>query len=174
MEKGMNLLLGAFITLILGIVLLSVYADMSAANTNQVTNTQTNILVARDKGSEHVNTTKVHTLDTATNTLNNWRVDYSDCIPATIVVKNSSGALATVTTDYTYTATTGAILFKDTVTMNGTGSNATTISYAHCPDGYLPQSWSRSLANIAVGLFALLCLAAAVGFMLMALKEMKA
>ena len=174
MEKGMNLLIAAFITLILGIVLLSVYADMSAANTNQVTNTQTNILVAKDKGSEHVNTTKVYTIDTATNTLNTWRADYSDCIPSTIVLKNSSGATATETTDYTYTAATGQLLFKDTITMNGTGSNATTIAYSYCPDGYLPQGWSRSLANIAVGLFAVLCLAAAIGFMLMALKEMKA
>lgn len=169
MGNGMNLLLGAFITLMLGIILLSVYADNSNAITSLTSATETlNLAPARLTGGA-LNTTYDFTL-TGTG-VGTWKSEYSECLASTLVVKNVSGTEVT-SGNYTYTAATGKVRLTNTLPLNASSSNTSTVTYSKCPDGYTAQAWGRSMQKITVGLFAVMCLAASVGFVYAALKEM--
>ena len=171
MENGIKYLLGAFITLILGIALLSVYADLSLSKTSTTTQAQSiNIAAARIAGGA-INTSVPFTL---TNGYNTWRSDYaSECLPSALLsYVNNTGSDLTVTTDYVYYSTNGSLYLKNTNAVNNTGSNVTTATYTYCGEGYLPSGFGNSMLKITVGLLAVLLLVATVGFMYEAMKEM--
>lgn len=171
MEKAIKYLLGAFITLMLGLVLLMAYSDMSSGVTQVSTKTQTISIAGARLAGGTINTTYPITVSNGYDT---WRSDYpTDCLPTTLTYANSTGGAYTVTTDYTYTSTTGKILLKNTAAMNNSVSNTTTATYTYCQDGYIPSGWGQSMQKVTVGLLAVLLLSATVGFLTIAYREMK-
>lgn len=154
-------IIAAFVTVLLGAVLIGVVAGQTQSISTTAPQTDSiDISVARLAGGA-INTTYPFTLKTGMNT---WRSEDSTCIPSTITFKNASTTFTT-DTDYTYTPTTGGLVLKNTVVMNGTGSstNATTATYQYCPDGYLTSSWQRSVLNMVPGFFGIAIMLVGVG-----------
>ena len=168
MEKGIKFLLAAFITIILGVVLLSVYSDTNYSKTTQSAATETfNIASARLALGE-INESKVFTV---ANPRTGWKAQSSDCGESILSMTN--GTATASATNYTFNADGTFTLKNGTFWVTRTaGGNTSVVTYKYCGNEYLDVGWGRSIANISVGLFAVLCLAAAVAFLYMAFKEM--
>jgi hypothetical protein len=162
--ETVNKLLAAFVLLILGAVMI---ATIAGEEQNRVTIGETtktiNIGIARMAGLNQINASKV--LDVG-NGLGTWRTDYSECIPQTIHLYNSSGTELADPTDYVYTynVNSGRLTLKDTEALNNTVSNITTVTMNYCADGYMTSTWGQTALDVAIGLFALGLFGAALGF----------
>lgn len=150
----------AFVTLILGAVLVGVIATNSLAVTQKTVQTETVNIAAAVLDGGTINESTTFTL----NTIPAWRVDQTDCYPTSIVYKNQSGQTLTADTDYVFTSPS-TLTLKDTLALNSTlgANNVTTAEYAYCQDGYLAQGWSRTITNLIAGFFALALLGASLG-----------
>jgi hypothetical protein len=91
-----------------------------------------------------------------TNYPTGWKI--GDC-PISGVTYGNASVDYTVTTDYTFNATTGVLLLKNTLKVNNTLTNSTNIDYLYCRDGYNKDTGSRSIAGM-IGIFAALALLA--------------
>lgn len=177
MNKGISYLLGAFIVLIIGLVLLGVYADETVKRTQLITVTDTfSLAPARVSGA--INNTYPFTL---TKVNDAWRQDVAECDKDSIVTSdsikayNASGHELTMNGcnagGYYFVEGVNEIYFCHNVDVNGT-SNVTTVTYPNCPaEGYISNGWSKDILKITVGLLAVLCLAAVIAFLYLALKE---
>lgn len=157
----------AFITLLLGIILIGSISTETLDKVSTEVKTETvNLAPARLSGGA-LNTTYPFTLDTHPS----WRADSSECIPTTIGYKNQTGDAMTVTTNYVFTSSTGLLTVTNLPALNDTGSNTTTASYAYCPDDYLNLSWGRTLLNLISGFFAIALLLISVGLFYSVAKD---
>ena len=152
MESINKLVLG-FVTLIIGIVLISQVASTGQEKTtlSSVTSEVQNIAATTGRNDTWINASKVYTITKAPTS---WKT--TDCPITNFVLKNSSGAAFTLTTDYTFTASTGKFSLVDSATALATlpvANNNTYASYSYCPDEYMNLSWGRTIINLVPGFF---------------------
>lgn len=166
-ENNVQKLILGFLVLIVGIALIGSVAS--------------NTLIATDKTSVHdesldisgarlgtgdcpmsINTTYPFEVS---NVPTGWKLN--DCPIASFSMKNQTSVDATVTTDYVVFLNNGTLFLKNTTRFVGddcaASSNATTLSYTHCADGYMNIAWGRSILNLVAGFFALALLGVSVG-----------
>lgn len=153
-------LITVFVVGVLAIVFIGVIAGQSNNNTKLTVQVDT-ISIASARTTEGINTSKP--LYLSINPAITWRADYSECQPSTIVLANVTGGAFTVTTDYTYSKQNGTLYLLNTTAVNGVSggsSNTTTANYLMCPNGYMTQSWGRSVSNLVVGFLVIMLLIA--------------
>ena len=163
--KAGNKLILAFVTLIIGVVLIGTIATQGNAVTEK-----TNVAGESTSFTPLVNTTinETETLS-LTNAPTGWKVD--DCPITNLVLSNGSDAL-TVTTDYVFTAASGTFTLKDTAAVRALNdTNATISSYTYCADDYLNLSWGRTMIDLVGGFFAIGLLLVSVGLFYSVAKE---
>jgi hypothetical protein len=162
---AVNKLLYAFLTLIVGVVLLGTIST-SVLNVNsgtQVINETQAIDAALAGGALSItypfNVTHAPALGT-------WQRDTADGCPLTgIAIKNATNVALTRDTHYTFWPINGSWTLKGT-TVNSThfwANNNSYVSYTYCGDDYMNLTWGRSVLSVAVGMFALGLLAVSVG-----------
>jgi len=165
MEKNNNTktLITFAILLILGAVLIAVIADQTNLNTQKTTSTDEsyNLNTSCYAGGE-VNESDTDCNITVTYAPTGWEQQDSDCYLSGVVVTNATGTALTLDTDYVVYPSTGVIQMLNTTDTNSTSlvTNVTLIDYAYCGDGYMADSWGRSVLNTNVGLFATVLLIA--------------
>jgi hypothetical protein len=154
-------LLLAFITLIIGLVLVGSVATSTGGLTSY--NSITGETQALKTNGTDLNTTG---MTGATYTIANyptsWKVD--QCPITSFTIKNSSGSALVADTDYTFTASSGQFVLLRTDLTKATlyPSNVSYQSYAYCPDDYV-LSWGGTVLNLVPGFFALAILIFSVG-----------
>lgn len=155
----------AFVTLIIGIVLIGQIATTGSTVTtlSAVSSEAHNVLPTYATGfnSTNINPAIVYTLTNVPT----WG---SDCPITDFALKNSSGTAFTVTTDYVVNVNSGTYTLVDSATgLANLGVNTTAkpayASYNYCPSTYLNSSWGRTVLNLVPGFFALACLLISVG-----------
>ena len=163
MLEATHKLVLAFITLMVGLVLIGTIATQANNVTTpiSVSSETVNIAPARLAGGA-INTSKVFTV---TNAATGWKSTDApnECLPAygaagygaPFIYYNQSGDYMTKNTDYIVTSTTGSFTLKNVKNLNSSTSNTTTVSYSYCGDGYMNSSWGRTILNVNVGLYAL-------------------
>jgi len=148
----------AFVTLLLGVVLITSIATQGLAVTDKkVISNEVEAFTPTAEGG--INTTEVHTV---TNAPTGWKVD--DCPLTSVTIGNASDDF-TLTTDYTLTASAGTFLLLNTAVVNGSigADNNTYVDYTYCGDDYMNIGWGRTMINLVAGFFALAILGAAIG-----------
>jgi hypothetical protein len=165
-QRGTVNYLTVFIGVILAVSFIIAIAGLTQEKTNltTVTNELVNIAPAR-LASGVINTTYPFTV---TNAPTGWK--QQDC-PLTSVVYGNSTTDYTLTTDYTFTASTGVLLLKNTAVVNNSDTNSTYIDYKYCGNGYVDSSWGRTVLNTNVGLYAVAILIIVVGLVYYYLKN---
>lgn len=159
-DKKAQLNLGVLVLIAVGIIVCLVFVQQifndqaTLTNKNTRLNETLSIASARNiSGTEDTINSSVilYVSDAPTG----WKV--TDCPLTSFSIVNQSGTTLGLATDYNVTLSTGAVVFYNTLNVNGT-SNTTRVTYTYCMDGYNKDSGSRGVAGI-IGLFAVLALA---------------
>lgn len=156
-NRTIPLLLSAFVVLIIGISLIAVVAELSinATSRTAVTNETIDNSVLRHPSNNSFDTNNVTLL---ANAPTGWKSNDTDCqITAAngLEVRNATGTVMTLDTDYNIVTTTGALRLLDTGAINSTSDNKTLVAYTYCGDDYLAENWNRTVLNLVGGFFAL-------------------
>lgn len=170
--KVTGLMIAVFVILIIGTVLLGVIATQEQEATQLAYATETvNLAPARLAGGAINSTYYFHLTNGCP--FSTWRADQgSACYINNLGVKNSTGGTLVDPTNYVFVsngavctgANSGDIRFTNTLSVNNSASNTTTVSYSYCPDAYLTQSWARTVLDLMPGFFAIGLLGAALMF----------
>lgn len=180
-QKNTVLLLGAFIALLIGIVLISTIASQSNIVTEKTSvydetfnlfssacyNVTGNPL-GQVNGTEDANCN----LTLANVPTIQWKMD--DCPLASVVVTNASGNVLTLNIDYLLFTSTGIVQMLNSTLTQGDylgPTNTTLIDYQYCADGYLNASWGRSVLDLVAGFFAIALLLISVGLFYQVMKN---
>ena len=157
-EKSINMLIGAFLALIIGVSLIGVVASTGNVITNTINISGENIsyAAARETATGAVDTTAIVIANYPTT----WRI--TGCPIIGLVLHNSSSSLTNVV-DYVFTASTGSIAFNNTDNVNGSASNTTTATYVYCNNEYLTQGWNRTIIDLVPGFFAIALMGISIG-----------
>ncbi len=153
-----NKIVLAFVTLIIGVVLIGSIATQSLAVTETTAASETKALTIDN--DIDINETEVYTV---TNNPTGWKV--TDCPLTNLVISNQSGTALTVTTDYIPTLSAGTYTMvnnSDTIELIGAYNN-TYVTYSYCGDDYMNLTWGRTIINLLAGFFALAILGLSVG-----------
>jgi len=161
-------LIAAFILLIIGIILAGQVAVIGSGVTSKmgIANEVVDYTTAFQESSDQINETITFTV---ANNPTSWKVD--DCPLTEVVLTNSSGSVWTSGTDYTFTASTGTFIIKNTIDTNVTDDNYTYIDYTYCDDDYMNLTWGRTGINLVPGFFAITMLLISVGLFYSVAKE---
>ena len=149
----------AFVTLILGAVLIGTISTQALAVSEKAASSDTIAFVP--SGINLINITEPLTV---TNNPTSWKT--TDCPLTNFAIANSSGTALTLTTDYTVTASTGVFLLKNSsasAALIQAPANNTYVTYNYCDDEYLNLGWGRTLIKLVAVFFALALLAISVG-----------
>jgi hypothetical protein len=157
-NKIVGILIGAFVAILLGVVLVSVVADQTEKITqlNGVSNESISLTTVRGVDSE-INESKAN-ISLAYSNIGSraWRQANSYCYITNSLVKNASGTTLTSGTDYQLNTVTGQIHFLSTAAVNQSfASNLTSINYQYCPDNVVGESWARTITDLIAGFFVL-------------------
>ena len=167
-SNTMILLIILFVTIILGISLIT-----SVANTKAK---QTNLMEAADEITDlsatgclvpalgHVNESNALCNITAGNwySAGDWRLSASPCYLTSVVVGNATDDL-TVNTDYIVYDESGIVqMLNTTDTHNSSIGNVIYEDYSFCDSGYLTSAGDRGLANLWVTMMVLVLLIVAI------------
>lgn len=173
------LLITAFFTLILGVVLLTSIAESEQGLVTKDSTENESITFAQCRDAEMtINDTGCN--KTLTNAPTGWKLDDDkDACPLTaFTLKNCTGDTLTIATHYTVGLSTGVVEMRNVtnticnVTSGTLLENNTFAGYSYCPDDYLTQSWNRTLMDVVVGFFGLALMIISVGlFYMIARKE---
>lgn len=157
-NENIKLLIGAFIALIIGVSLLGVIANTgnNITNTINISGENVSYASARETSTGAVDTTEFAIANVPTT----WRI--TGCPITGLTLHNSSSSLTDVV-DYTFTASSGIIVFNNTDNVNGSVSNTTTATYQYCNSEYLTQGWNRTIINLVPGFFALALMGVGIG-----------
>jgi ABC-type glycerol-3-phosphate transport system permease component len=182
MENNIKYLILVFITLILGIAFITIYADLNLSRTTLQSYTNTVNIAPLRTANGGLNYTlaesnKLYSTAILSNPAGgNWRQDYSQCAITTVNYYNQSGALMSSANDYTWVedgnGAAGWLRLKNVANLNGSSSNLTTINYNSCPSGYV-TGFGNSIMNIGVGLFVIMVLAAAAAYLINIFRDTK-
>ena len=146
---AINKLILGFVTLILGVALLSQVAVITnnATGKDAIRNESITII----KILTDLNETYAYQLAQSPT---GWKSD--DCPITNLVLTNSTDNTAwTITTDYTVTLSNGTLLLVNNSGTQLTADNLTYVNYDYCSDDYLNLSWGRTLLNLIAGFFAI-------------------
>lgn len=89
-----------------------------------------------------------------------WEIE--DCPIASVTYGNATEDWV-LDTDYKVYDTLGIIqVLNTTNTVTEQNGNSTYVTYAYCGDGYINQSWARTILDTNVGIFAIAILAAVI------------
>jgi hypothetical protein len=162
----------AAVLMIFGAVIVGVVADASYGTTIKTIATSEvhNVLptIATGRNSTAINATIVYTLTNAATTYG------SDCPITNLVLKNSSGATFTDTTDYVADLSKGTYTLVNSAHAVATlpvANNNTYATYSYCGPNYINSTWGSSIMNMLGGFMALLLFGAAVGIMYSIYKD---
>jgi hypothetical protein len=164
--QAMSKLIFAFVTLIIGVVLVGVIAGQANVNTAKtgVNAEVINISSAR-LANGNINTS---TNFTVTNYPTSWKI--TDC-PISVSNFSNSSLQYTVTTDYVVDGARGVIsLLNTSSTVNG--GNLTYATYTYCGDSYLNNAFGRTSVQLIAGFFALALLLTSVGLFYSVARDM--
>ena len=165
-----NKLIIAFVTLIVGAVLIGSIAEttLGVTDTTLASNESLTFTSSVQNGTL-VNSSVNHSLTYAPS---GWKSD-GECPISDVVVYNGTAGTLTSATDYIVDLDDGIILFLDTSLVDNMiiTDNVSTVTYKYCSDDYLNLSWGRTGANTAVGFFAIACLAISVGIFYSIMKD---
>jgi len=160
-------LLLAFVTLILGAVLVGVIATNALAVTaktsiyDESSNLATSCIVG---AAQQVNESDSACNITATNVPSGWKE--IDCPLTSVTVENTSAGTYTALaegTDYNLFASTGIVQMLNTTDTDAGDFNTTYVNYVYCQDNYLNLGWGRTITNLVAGFFAIALLMISVG-----------
>ena len=159
----------AFVTLIVGIVLLS----SVATQTNSVTDLMSISSDPETISSAFLSATNVNTSVTFTITNPPVGWEQQDCKISNFVLKNSSGTALTATTDYVFDSATGTFTLANSTAVKAiyATDNVTNASYDYCGEGYMNLTWGRTTINIVPGLFAIAMLGVSIALFYSIAKE---
>jgi hypothetical protein len=166
--KSTSKLILAFVTLILGIVLIQVIAS----TTNSITtltgvNSEALSIAPSRTGDGTINQSLSNF--TVTNYPTSWKVN--DCPIVVSRYGNASNAY-TLDTDYKVYGSLGRITVLNTTTTVY-GGNSTLVSYAYCKDDYLNSTFGRTSVSLIGGFFALALMLISVGLFYSVAKDME-
>jgi len=164
---GQKLIL-AFVTLILGVVLIGTVATQGLVVTQLSSDSQTSINLgglascyvnATPAAGAQVNGTNDPDCNITVNYVpTGWkRYDGTNCHISEVVVQNYTRTDTLVSgTDYLLYAGTGIIQMLNTTDTDAVSlGNYSQVSYRYCGDDYLNQGWGRSTLNMVPGFFAI-------------------
>jgi len=162
----------AFVTLMLGAVLIGVIATQGLLVTDKITVVDEfmDFSAKMDGGANQVNESGPN--NTVTYSPEGWKV--LDCPITNVVVTNSTGTVWVLNTDYLLDASQGDIAILNTTSTNVTNTNSlnsSLIDYTYCDDNYMNISWGRTAVNLVSGFFALAMLLISVGLFYSVAKD---
>lgn len=152
----------AFVTLILGVVLIGTIASNALTVTDKTVIIDENFDYTSKMVSGTVNVSANN--GTVTNAPTGWK--NQDCPLTNVIITNGSGTSTfTLNTDYQLDAATGTIAILNTTKTSGTGNvgNTSLIDYTYCRDDYMNLTWGRTLINLVAGFFAIAILLVSLG-----------
>jgi len=183
-QKNVALLVGAFVALLIGVVLIGTIASSTNAVTEKtIASAETTNLYGN--GCWHVSssvgqvngTEDVNCNITVTNAPTGWRTESAEgCGIGSVIVTNSSGNALTVDTDYRVFAYSGIIQMLNTTKTSSAATglgplNTTLVYYDYCGTDYVNSSFGRSATDLIAGFFALALLIVSVGLFYQVLKN---
>ena len=164
----------AFVTLLLGVVLIGTVAQGALDRTTKaIVTDEAGSLSACYAGSstaDQVNESVAACNFTVTNAPTGW-IQTENLDLENVVVDNGTGTPLTVTTDYNLFADTGIIQFKNTTATDDSVGNATTFSYEYYRSDYMNLTWGRTLLQLISGFFAIALVGIAVGLFYSVAKD---
>jgi hypothetical protein len=151
----------AFVTLIVGLVLVGQVATVGVGVTSKkaITNEAISIAPAY-AGDNQIDPAIVFTV---VNAPTGWKS--TDCPLTNVILTNGSGTAWTATTNYVFTASTGKFTLVNVPAVNQSflSDNSSLIDYTYCGNDYLNSDWQRTVLNLTPGFFALALLIFSVG-----------
>ncbi len=158
-------LIAGFVSLIIGIVLISTVATQTLAITDKTIVVDESV----DAASAIINNDSINAsvnLSLA-NQPTSWKI--TDCPLDSIVITNNTGEVLTITTDYlvypaqgVYSLLNSSGVIAD-LAVSTPSTNNTLVDYTYCGDDYLNSAFGRSSQNLVPGFFALALLAVSIG-----------
>lgn len=149
-------LIAAFVTLLIGAVLIGSIATEGQAKTTYSREVDEGVAV-----TWHASTVNSSTDFRVAKYPTTWEI--ADCPLTTLSMKAGNGTPMTLTTDYTVTSyVTGQFrLVNNSNTYAAIPkTNTTLVSYNYCADDYMNSTWGRTVLNLVPGFFALAILGA--------------
>lgn len=156
-NKAIMTLIFAFVTLLIGVSLLTPVASEGLQRTSLVTTTEdVDILPARNIAGLSLNNSVLLTVSK-----NTWT--NVDCPMTNVAVGNSTTSAFTDGSDYNFTESTGKFVLYNTTVTALDAVNHSTVSYTYCPEGYVNVGWGRTVIGVVPGFFAIALLMVSVG-----------
>lgn len=162
----------AFVTLILGVVLIGSVATQSLAVTdkkNAVAETYDLTTRGCYQGEWVNGTSDADCNITVTYAPTSWK--QQDCPLTSVAAKNSTGTVLTLNTDYKLFDTIGIVQMLNTTATKNTSLGSVLLDYTYCRDDYMNSSFGRTGINLVSGMFGLALLLTAVGLFYSIVKE---
>lgn len=172
-----NKLIMAFVTLIIGVVLLNVMASQTLVVTDSTASSSyvTGPTIVRWGPDNNVNTTNataLAALSTTTGVDRNTAVGCGGWDTSRIYVYNGSGTDLNGNYTVTCTGNDAWITYGNTTYMvNSQIGNTSRVYYNYYPMSYLEQGWTRTILNMIPGFFALALLAVALALFYSVAKD---
>ena len=157
-------LIMAFVTLLIGIVLIGPVATEG--------NSRTKTLVADEQFTIARNATDIDTaIEYTFATLGSTSVD---CPVTSYTIANSTEEKElTETTHYVLDTGTGVFTVTNTSFVFINEDNLTNATYTYCPIGYMNQGWGRTAIDLAPGFFAIALLLTSIALFYSVLQDFK-
>ena len=156
-QKNINLLVLAFVALIIGVVLIGSIAGNVNDRTDKTFVANETLDISGARLADTILSIDPSYPFTITNPPTNWKI--SDCPITSFVFRNQTQVDTATGTDYTFFPANGTLLLKNSTIYHIDGTiqvlNITTMSYVYCEDDYLNSSWGRSVLKTVPGFFAL-------------------
>lgn len=151
----------AFVLVLIGVVVLNEASKEVVKITDTVGTVETlSLAAARGTGGTMNQDIRINLSDTAKVT-GTWKAAISNCLISTVEVKNSTGGVLTegdctdaTGPDYVHNASEQGIHFCNTVDINNSLSNVTTVGYTYCGSGY-QTGFSATTLDLVPGFFGL-------------------
>jgi len=149
MEK---ITIGMFIILFIGVIVVLAMFPQISGDVHDMTTKQyveNESVDISDPVSGRVNMVINESTEyTITNYPEDWRTVNTACHITTFEFRNQTNVTMVNGTDYVFWADNGTFVLLDTPDMNTSEDNATYYDYTFCPEGYMTNSSSRTVANL--------------------------
>jgi len=166
-NKNINLLVIAFLALILGVALIGQVATNTDATTSKLNVVNETIDISSVRLADEILSINESVELSIANAPAGWK--QSDCPITNFVLYNQTEDAVTETTDYVFTASTGVLTLVNSTAYTDDGAiqvlNNTFADYTYCGDDYLNSTWGRSVLDMVSGFFALALLGVGIWLM---------
>lgn len=159
----------AFVTLLIGIVLIGSVASEGNSRTElkSIVNDSIDIGSAME-GVNMVNESVVFTVGTLGDT-------NANCPMTSISASNGSGTQVLTTANYNFTESAGQFTLVNTTALYSylNQTNTTEWNYTYCPTGYMNLAWGRTAVDIVPGFFAIALLLTSIALFFSVYQDIK-